>query len=311
MSFPLDTYSESYLDGMVAVYNRETATEPHIAPLTPERFLELVAPKSYFDPGGLLVAVDGGEVVGWVHACHAPGSQRRHDSEKRVARIRMLLFPPDRMDVGERLVAAATEWCLQAGDGEVLGMHSREGYPFYRCLWMGGEPKIPVTFPHLHAALARAGFVATAESVFMAGEVGEMPVEFSAKLPLQFIESETEMAHEPMRESWVGFTPMEIRALVAGERVGHIAWALEPYHAETLGAPCVNIWGMSVAEAHRRRGIASALVSRVLRRGYELGARHASVSTQLWNAPAQRTYARLGFRPYCMTIGRELRSESV
>ena len=39
---------------------------------------------------------------------------------------------------------------------------------------------------------------------------------------------------------------------------------------------------------------------------HNLGARFASVGTQLWNAPAHATYAKFGFRPYCVVVGRTL-----
>ena len=79
-----------------------------------------------------------------------------------------------------------------------------------------------------------------------------------------------------------------------------------PYLADRLGAPCMNVWGMGVQEKYRRKGIGSALVSQVMIRSYELGARFASVSTQLWNAPAHATYIKMGFEPRCMVLGRSL-----
>jgi GNAT superfamily N-acetyltransferase len=54
------------------------------------------------------------------------------------------------------------------------------------------------------------------------------------------------------------------------------------------------------------RGIATARISRAMARAYAEGARFASVGTQLWNAPAHATYARLGFRPHCVLVGRSL-----
>jgi GNAT superfamily N-acetyltransferase len=66
----------------------------------------------------------------------------------------------------------------------------------------------------------------------------------------------------------------------------------------------MNIWGLGVREAHRRKGIAAALVASALRSAYAQGARFASVGTQLWNAPAHATYARFGVRPYALLIGR-------
>jgi GNAT superfamily N-acetyltransferase len=77
-----------------------------------------------------------------------------------------------------------------------------------------------------------------------------------------------------------------------------------PQVEERLGAPCLNIWGLGVDERHRRKGLASALVSRTLSRAYAQGARVASVGTQLWNTAAHATYAKLGFRPHRLLIGR-------
>jgi GNAT superfamily N-acetyltransferase len=81
---------------------------------------------------------------------------------------------------------------------------------------------------------------------------------------------------------------------------------MQPHLADRLGAPSLNIWGLGVREQHRQKGIATALVSQVMARSYALGARFASVGTQLWNAPAHATYAKLGYKPYCIVVGRTL-----
>src|SRR5438067_9822455 len=94
VSFRIETYDRRYLEEMTALYNAETAFEGHIAPLHPERFLALVEGKSYFDPAGLLVAVEAGRVGGWIHACVAAGSEGGHDPANAVPRIRMLIFAP-------------------------------------------------------------------------------------------------------------------------------------------------------------------------------------------------------------------------
>jgi GNAT superfamily N-acetyltransferase len=303
MSFSIEPYNRDYLEGMVALYNAETAFEPHIAPLTPERFLALVERKSCFEPAGLLVAVGNGVVVGWVHACRAPGSEGPHDPGQRILRLRMLIYPRERLKVGAALVAAATEWLRGFGNGEIEALHARAGYPFYRGLWLGGEPMGPVSMPHVQLALEVGGFKNTQESIFMTAAMPRAPDEQRAAVPLEFVESATEMRHEGMRESWTGFEPQRIRALLADEEVGSIGWVLLP-HLDRLGAPCLNIWSLGVREAHRRQGVASALVGRAMALGYALGARFASVGTQLWNAPAHATYARFGFRPHCVMVGR-------
>jgi GNAT superfamily N-acetyltransferase len=306
MSVTLETYDRNYLEGMTALYNAETAFEPHIAPLDPERFVALVEAKSYFDPAGLLVAVEGGQVAGWAHACVAPGSEGGHDPEQRVARLRMLIFPRDRLEVGTALVAAATEWLRPQAGGEIEALHAQAGYPFYRGLWLGGEPMGPATMPHVQMALEVGGFKSTQQSIFMTAELASPPQPVAAGVDLELIAGPTEMRHEAMRESWIGFEPRQLQALSGGESVGSIGWVILPHVADRLGAPCMNIWRLGVRESHRRQGIASALVARALAESYALGARFASVGTQLWNAPAHASYARFGFRPHCLLIGRTL-----
>ena len=304
-TFRVDTYDHVYLEGMTKLYNAETEFEPHIAPLGPERFIELVEKKSYFDPAGLFVAVEGRQVVGWVHACVAAGSEGHHDPDKRVPRVRMLIYPRHRLKVGDALVGKATAWLKNTGEREFLAMHARAGYPFYRGLWMGGEPMCPVTLPHVQLAFEAGGYKNTQESIFMVAEMSSAPKKVRARVSIELEESAAEMKHEPMRESWIGFEPMRTRALIGEEEVGSIAWVIQP-HLDRLGAPCVNIWGLGVQGEHRRKGVASALVSHVMTRGYRMGARFASVGTQLWNSPAHATYAKVGFQPYCVLVGRTL-----
>ena len=304
MSFLIETHDRIHLEGMTALYNAETAGEPHIAPLTPERFAELVECKSYFDPTGLLVARAGGEVLGWIHACLAPGSEAWHDPGRKVARIRMLIFPATRLDVGRALVSTATAWLRERESGPLEAMHAESGYPFYRGLWFGGEPMGPSSLPHVQLAFEVGGYKNTQESIFMTAQVESPPPAITADVKAAFVEAPAEMKHEAMRESWIGFAPMRTRALLEGEEVGSIGWVVLPHVADRLGAPCLNIWGLGVHEQHRRKGIAAALVSRALARAHAQGARFASVGTQLWNSPAHATYAKFGFRPHCLLIGR-------
>ena len=63
---------------------------------------------------------------------------------------------------------------------------------------------------------------------------------------------------------------------------------------------------MGVKAEHRRRGIATAMLARAMSQAWSQGARFALVSTQLWNAPAHAAYAKLGFTPYCVNVGRTL-----
>lgn len=303
------SYDPQHLAGMCACYNLQAAGEPHIAPLTPELFAQLAEAKTYFDPSGLIIACEGGDVVGWVHACMGPASEPWQDGSVRFPRLTMLVCPAERPEVGVALVREGTAWLAERAGGDVEAMHCAHGYPFYRGLWMGGEPMNPTSLPHLHLALGSAGYRTDVESVFMAGQLPSPPEVVASALELTFEEGPAEPAHAAMRESWVGFAPMRLRALHRGVRIGEIGWVLLPHVAPKLGAPCVGIWSLGVNKENRGKWVASALVSRALAEAYHLGARFGSVGTQVWNFPAQRTYAKFGFRPHSLMIGRKLSPE--
>ena len=139
----------------------------------------------------------------------------------------------------------------------------------------------------------------------MAMDMSPVHHEVRADVHVELVESAAEMVHQPMRESWAGFEPMQIEAYAGGRRVGCLGWAIIPYVAERLGASSMNIWDLEVDKEFRRKKIASALMSRAMRRSYALGARFASVGTLLNNTPAQTTYAKFGFEPYVVLVGRE------
>jgi GNAT superfamily N-acetyltransferase len=291
---------------MAALYNAETAFEPHIAPLTCDRFVHLVQAKSYFDASGLFLALRAGRLAGWVHACLAPGSEPWHDPARVAPRIRMLIYPHPQLSVGAALVAEATAWLRARADPPFLAFHAKLGYPFYRGLWLGGEPMAPATLPHVQLALEVAGYKNTQESICLTAELASPPRPSRPAVSIELLESPAPLKHEPMRESWIGFEPMTIQAILNHQQAGQIGWVLLPHVADRLGAPCVNIYALGVNQPHRRKGIAAALVARALQLGYRLGARFASVATQLWNAPAHATYAKFGFQPHCVLVGRTL-----
>jgi GNAT superfamily N-acetyltransferase len=299
----LDTYQPNYLEGMVQVYNTQTASEPHIASLTPDRFVELVVHKSYFDPDGLIVARQDGEVTGWIHACQAPGTEP-WSPDGIASSIRMVFYPPGELPVGQMLLAEASAWLKSKGGARLNAFSPTHGYPFYRGLWAGSEPMLPFSFSHLHMLLDGAGFHLAQEEVLMTCRLDDPPG-LPAAPGLELTEQPTRWYTETMRESWVGFEPHVTLAIFNGSEAGHICWVVLPHVAEKLGAPCLSIWGLGVNEAHRRAGIASALVGHALSKGYRMGASFGSVGTQLWNVPAQKTYLKYGFQPHAILGGRE------
>jgi GNAT superfamily N-acetyltransferase len=299
MTLEIRSYSADLLEGICMSFNRMTVAEPDINPFTPETFAAYIASKSYFDPNGMGIATKGGEIVGWVHACVAGGTET-WNSPQPSPRISMLVFAPDRPDVGGALLEHAGRWLGDSQSIEALG--SGRGYPFYRGLWCGGEPMGLATHPQVQMALEIQGYKTIQQSVLMIAvnifaAVHELPVGLT-------IDDGTLTMSDRLRESWVGFIPRESIAYWNGEVVGFLHWVVLP-GVEQRRPDCLNIFGLHVDDSVRRRGIATSLIAHTIQRARYLGASRASLCTQLSNRWAQSMYARFGFTPSRLLIGRE------
>lgn len=308
MSLTIDPYDRRHLEAMIDLYNRLTAHEPHIAKLTPQLFVDVIEAKSYFNPAGLFIARRDDDVVGWVHASIAHGTEIWHDPAPTHAHIDLLIFPREDLPVGRALVARAVEWLRPHGHKTIEGIGAVHGYPFYRGLWIGGERINTVSLPQLHLALACEGFVVQGEGSLKTTAFGQRPKPLAAAA-VEYEGSPLDMKHQTIRESWLGFEPMVIKANVDGKEVGTLGWVVMPHHAHKLGAPCVSIYMLHVADSQRRKGVGAALVSRAFAQAYERGARFASVGTQIENVAANMTYEKLGMHTHQLVSSRQLRLE--
>lgn len=305
MSVRIVPYERRHLEAMVRLYNRQAAHEPHVAELTPQLFIQFVESKSYFDPAGLGVAVEAGQVVGWVHTAVTGATETWLGPERRYARISMLVYEPTRMKVGLELVGAALRGLAERGHERVWVMHAEGGYPFYRGLFEGGEYMCPASLPHLHLAFGYHGCTASSQSIFKVARFEDGPPLLEAKVPVDYVEAALSPPHATVAESWAGLEPRVIYANVDGANAGTIGWVMQPHLTPKLGVACANIYMLGVAGQHQGKGIAAALVSRAARAAYAAGARRMTVGSQVHNQAAHRTYDKLGFLAAGLSLGRE------
>src|SRR5574340_281925 len=111
---------------------------------------------------------------------------------------------------------------------------------------MGGEPMAPVTMAHLQVALAVQQYRHDFESICMTAGMQEAPSLAAPQVQFELVEAPAEMAHEGMRESWIGFTPMRTRELMNGEEAGSTGWVILPHVARSeerrVAKECRSRW---------------------------------------------------------------------
>jgi ribosomal protein S18 acetylase RimI-like enzyme len=96
-----------------------------------------------------------------------------------------------------------------------------------------------------------------------------------------------------------------IVAVLDGEVVGYAYGALEDRDWNALREACGGFHDLWVEERARRHGAGEKLAEELMRRLVELGAPRVVLSTAVKNAPAQRLFTRLGWRPTMVEMTRE------
>ena len=92
----------------------------------------------------------------------------------------------------------------------------------------------------------------------------------------------------------------------AGEAVGYTFAGVEGYDYMSLRGPAGVLYDIVVDPAHRGRGIGRALLDATLAELKARGAPRVVLSTAERNEPAQRLFARAGFRRTMIEMTREL-----
>lgn len=109
-------------------------------PMSAGMLEDLVFSKTFFDPGGLIVAVEGARPVGFIHASFGPNDDNSALDKKLGVIARLMVAP--RIDsnlIASQLLEAGEHYLRSRGAVEaVIGNGSRNG-PFYLGLYAGAQ----------------------------------------------------------------------------------------------------------------------------------------------------------------------------
>ena len=293
-------YKPEFLEALCALYNGEGAFSPFISHLTPKLFERRIAAKAFFEPEGAILATSGGRLVGAVFATFAPSADKTHADLSRGV-IDGLFFSERHPAVGDQLLGAALTYLRSRGAKSVIGWATEGGYPFWRDLYCGSEPVMHAGYKQAYDAFSRAGFAKTQHSVAMLARVeGEGPA-LKAEYRIRNCPSPRETFWE--RNTWLDLWPMCLEAEAEGVVAGRLGWVALPATSRRRGVRTVGIYSVVVAEAWRRRGVASALLARCFEEAKKDGAEEILLATGVENRPAIAAYHKFGFSEVFELVG--------
>jgi len=290
VTFEIVSYQDALVDGVVSVFNRETAESPFVVALSADLFREQIAGKSLFDPDACFVAVERGKAIGFALACEVKSPRVKPEDTEGV--IDGAFFPVDRTDVGHALIAACMEYLRGRGARVIWGFASHGGYPFWRGLYCGAEPVCLTAYVQGWTEFLAHGFTHHQQSVNYLGEPCAMPY----RKDLDYAVEDLAISQPWAADSWRGHHPKEIVASLNGRRIGHVGFVEMPFMSDYRGKKFFGIHGFAVHKQHRRKQVGSSLLSKLWEITGDLGGKEILVGTTVENAPARRTYETAGMK---------------
>ena len=267
---------------------------------------QYVLAKPYFDPPGLLLAIDKDEIVGMIHAGFG-ASEDRSTLDHEMGVICMLLLAPHVEDgeaIGSTLIALAQDYLQQQG-AKVLyagGIHPMN--PFYLGLYGGSElPGILAGDTVALHLLQQNGYEVVDQVAILERDLSDFRPKVDRKTLQVRRKYHIEATFDPPLRSWwdacsYGITDRTQFVLRGrGEETPACSatfWDLEPL-ASSWGVQAVGLIDLATSESLRREGLATYLVGEALRQLHAYGISRCQVQTMQSNEAALGLYSRLGF----------------
>jgi ribosomal protein S18 acetylase RimI-like enzyme len=299
------TFRNSDPPALAEIWSSQPAGHGRIKSMSAGLFEQLVLAKPYFDNAGLIVAVDDGHPVGFVHAAFGPNdSGQRLSTTCGITCLVMVLPEYHRQGIGAELLARSEGYLRRRGAQVIYGGGIAPLNGFYLGLYGGSElPGVLDTDAGEQRLFQSHGYREIDRVCILERQLaGYRPAIDRNQMQLRRRSTITLVADPPAANwweacAWSGLetTRHELTLRDAGRAVAHAnSWTIEPL-STSWGLPAAGVVGLEVDEAYRRQGVASYLMGDIMRHLAAQGTTLVQVQTMQRNKPALNLYEKLGF----------------
>lgn len=262
---------------VLQVVNTYIRTWPYSRPLGPRLLAHWTTLGKRYQPDHMLIAYGNGIAQAFAHG----------EQQDDVHNLHLLAATPDGSREAALLLQAVEEQARSNGAQRLYGPRCA-AQTFYGGYVLGAEPYHPHWATVVTDLYVQAGFAMTQCDVLMSAEPPASAVEAAGPPGYELVETTATPEF--------GARTFCFAAMADGLEVSTCTGRLYPRLRNAFGGAVGQLGPVGTHEAHRGRGLASALVRVSLGRLWEWGAGEALVSTGLENDPALRVYEKAGFR---------------
>ncbi len=271
-----------------------------------EIFEQFVLAKPYFDPEGLILACDGGSVLGFAHAAFGANESEDDISTDLGTTVLLLVRPNcDEAKVAAGLLKCSEEYLQRRGAKVLYGGGIRPLNGFYFGLYGGSElPGVPESDALAQKAFLSHGYREIDRTLHFRRDLSTFEAVMDRRQMQVRRQMVVEVVVDPPPRSWweactLGSFDIARFALVPRSGGSPVATALfrrMELVPTTLQQQSVGLIEIRVEESARRRGLAIFLLSEAFRQFVRDGTRDVEVQAMQHNLAAQALYRKIGFQ---------------
>lgn len=292
------------LPQLAEVWRLQGAQRGLMQPMSMAVLERLILAKPYFDRYGLIVAVDGGKVVGFAHAGFGPSADESTLSTERGVTCLVMLRPEIDHTLAGELLARAEAYLRQQGAASLRGGASYPLSPFYYGLYGGSELSgVLNSDAKMQAVFRDAGYRELQRSVVMRRDLAQFRPTIDRQQMQIRRQNTFEVIADPPTSTWweaCMFEPFDRTLCYLVPRDGgEPAARVYFWNMETMlgawGVRAVGIADLEVPAERQRKGLARFLLGEALRHLHAQGIAMAEVHVPQENSPALSVFGSLGF----------------
>lgn len=243
---------------------------------TVDAFETLIFSQTYFDPKGLIVAIEGDRVVGYVHA--AFGSNKDGSALSReTGTICVIMVHPDfrRHGIGRELLRRAEAYLTESGSTTILAGPAAPCDAFYVGIYGGAEPSgFLESDPDAAPFLAATGYAPAKRNLIFQRDNRNRTDPISIRLVGIRRKFEVRVTDQPDKPTWwwicrfgrLDSLVFQLAPKGAGEPVASAGVFGLDLYIKKWNERAVGIVELHVSDIERRKGYGQALVAEICRR---------------------------------------------
>lgn len=300
------TFHNSDTPQLAEIWRSQPPERGLMQPMSADLFEQFVLAKPYFDNQGLIVAIDDGRPVGFVHAAFGPCEAEKGLSHAfGVTCLVLVRQDYQRRGIGAQLLARSEAY-LRSQGAQVLyagGIAPLNG--FYLGLYGGSElPGVLDSDSEAQRLFLSQGYREIDRTHVLHRELtGFRPLVNREQMQIRR-RAAIQAICDPAPHTWweacawslLARTRFELSLRDApGTAASATFWSIQPL-AKSWGVNAAGLVELEVAEQHRRQGIATFLLGEAFRQLQAQGVSLIEAQTMQSNTAAHKLYDKLGFK---------------